>query len=488
MSKKNFFGTDGIRGTANQGNITADLILKIGQAAGIKFRSGNHQHRVLIGKDTRLSGYMIENALTAGLVSMGMDVILAGPIPTPAVAMLTKSMRADLGIMISASHNPYYDNGIKLFNPDGYKLCDKIEHEIEDLLQKDLSQYLVKPEHIGKATRIDDASGRYIEYIKNTFPKGKTLDGLKIVIDCANGAAYKIGPTVLWELGAEVITIGNNPNGFNINENCGSTKPELLCKSVTKHKADIGIGLDGDADRLIVADNNGKLIDGDQLLAIIAQYWQKQKKLKGKGIVTTQMSNLGLEKHLKSLNLDLKRTAVGDRYVSQYMQDNGYNVGGEQSGHIILSDYSTTGDGLIAALQILSVLVESKNKSSKTCKVFNALPQILKNIQIPQDFDFNNPKITEAIRSAEKQLGDNGRIFIRKSGTEPLVRIMVEGSKMSEINKIAQNIANQINGKKLDKTKNKPINIITHAWKNISDSWFGLWRRSRNSGRHTHHK
>lgn len=484
MSKKKFFGTDGVRGTANKGNITPDIVLKIGQAAGVKFRSGNHQHRVLIGKDTRLSGYMIENALTAGLVSMGMDVILAGPVPTPAVAMLTKSMRADLGIMVSASHNLYQDNGIKLFGPGGFKLSDKIEKEIEELMQKDLSKYLAPSDKIGKATRIDDAGGRYIEYIKNTFPKGKTLDGLKIVIDCANGAAYKIGPTVLWELGAEVITLGVNPNGFNINDNCGSTHPELLCKEVVKNKADIGIALDGDADRLIIADNSGTIIDGDQLLAIIAEYWKKHKKLKGKGIVTTQMSNLGLEKHLHSLNLDLKRTPVGDRYVSQYMKEHGFNVGGEQSGHIILTDYSTTGDGLIAALQILAVIIESNNKANKTCRAFNALPQILKNVKISKDFDLDNPELKQAIQHAEQQLGNNGRIFIRKSGTEPLVRIMVEGNKMSEINKIANQIANYIGESKTNTIINKPINIINNAWKSISHSWLGLRRGSGNSRRY----
>jgi phosphoglucosamine mutase len=303
MGTKSFFGTDGIRGVANQGNITPDLILKLGQAAGVKFRLGDHQHKVIIGKDTRLSGYMIENALTAGLVSMGMDVILVGPVPTPAVAMLTKSMRADLGIMISASHNLYQDNGIKFFDNNGCKLSDKIEHEIEKLLQIDLSKYLAKSAKIGKATRIDDAAGRYIEYIKNTFPKGKTLDGLKIVMDCANGAAYKIGPIVLWELGAEVITIGTNPNGVNINDNVGSTHPKLLAKTVLKHRADLGIALDGDADRLIIVNKAGEIIDGDQLIATIASYLQKNNQLKGNAVVTTQMSNLGLDKYLKGLNL-----------------------------------------------------------------------------------------------------------------------------------------------------------------------------------------
>ena len=481
---KKFFGTDGIRGTANKGNITPDLILKLGQAAGVKFRSGDHQHRVIIGKDTRLSGYMIENALTAGLVSMGMDVILVGPVPTPAIAMLTKSMRADLGIMISASHNPYQDNGIKFFDNNGYKLSDKIEHEIEKLLNIDLSKYLANSDKIGKATRIDDAAGRYIEYIKNTFPKGQTLDGLKIVIDCANGASYKIGPTVLWELGAEVIKLGISPDGFNINDNVGSTNPKLLAKMVLKHKADIGIALDGDADRLIVVNNNGEIIDGDQLIATIASYWKKNNRLKGDGIVTTQMSNLGLEKYLDSLDLQLKRTPVGDRYVSQYMQEHGFNIGGEQSGHIILGDYSTTGDGLIAALQILAVISQSKDQKIKNFKNFDALPQILKNVKISKEFNLEDPKLAALIKQAEAELGSGGRILIRKSGTEPLIRVMVEGQKMSEINKIANNIAAYIKRVNNDGVINNFGNIFNYGRKCISDSWFGLWWWGRNSRRH----
>jgi len=409
---------------------------------------------------------------------MGLDVILAGPIPTPAVAMLTKSMRADLGIMISASHNLYQDNGIKLFGPDGYKLSDSIEKEIEDLMQKDLSKYLVASDKIGKASRIDDVTGRYVEYIKSTFPKRNTLDGLKIVIDCANGAAYKIGPTVLWELGAEVITIGVNPNGFNINDGCGSTKPELLCKEVVKNKANIGIALDGDADRLLVANSKGEIIDGDQIIAMIAEYWKKHKMLKGGGVVTTKMSNLGLEKHLKDINLKLKRTDVGDRYVSEYMKSNGYNVGGEQSGHIILSDYSTTGDGLIAALQVLAVMVESDNKFART---FTPLPQILKNVRISKTFSLEDENIVSAIKEAEDKLGENGRVLVRKSGTEPLVRVMVEGSKMSEINRIAEQIAKAV-GEEEANIKVKPINLINNAWKNLSDSWIRLRRGGRDSG------
>ncbi len=486
MARK-FFGTDGIRGKANSGNVTPDVMMKAGQAAGVKFRRGEHKHRVLIGKDTRLSGYMIENALTAGLVSMGMDVILAGPIPTPAVAMLTKSMRADLGIMISASHNLYQDNGIKLFGPDGFKLSDNLEQEIEELMHKDLSKYLANAERIGKVSRIDGGAGRYIEHLKNTFPKGKTLDGLKIVIDCANGAAYKIGPTVLWELGAEVITIGTNPNGFNINEDCGSTKPVTLCREVVRHKADLGIALDGDADRLLVVDHKGQEINGDQLIAMIASYWQNQNKLRGAGVVTTKMSNLGLEKYLAEQKLRLKRTNVGDRYVSEYMQEHGYNVGGEQSGHIILSDYSTTGDGLIAALQILAVMVESDQKNKKFIQAFTPLPQVLKNVKISKDFSLDDPEVIDIISKAEEKLGDNGRVLVRKSGTEPLIRIMVEGSKLSEINKLAEQIAKKIADKKSFNSINT-INIVNNAWKHLSDSWLRLRRGSGNSSRSENHK
>lgn len=477
MARK-YFGTDGIRGTANQGNVTPDIMMKAGQAAGVKFRRGNHRHRVIIAKDTRLSGYMIETALTSGLVSMGMDVILAGPIPTPAVAMLTKSMRADLGIMISASHNLYQDNGIKLFGPNGHKLSDKIEKEIEELMQIDLTKYLAPASQIGKASRIEDATGRYIEYIKNTFPKKNTLDGLKIVIDCANGAAYKIGPNVLWELGAEVITLGTNPDGFNINQDCGSTYPQHLSKAVIKHKADIGIALDGDADRLIIADAKGKIIDGDQIIALIAEYWQKNKLLKGNGVVTTKMSNIALETHLSKLNLNLKRTDIGDRYVTEFMKQNGYNVGGEQSGHIILTDYSTTGDGLIAALQVLAVMVESDNKFST---IFTPLPQTLVNVKIGKNFSLEDQNLKEAIKEAEVKLGANGRILVRKSGTEPLVRIMVEGPKLNEINKIAEQIAKAI---KADNNLNKPSNLFNNVWKNLSNSWFRFRRGSRNSSRH----
>lgn len=470
MGKK-YFGTDGIRGAANQKNIKADILLKVGQAAGVKFVRGEHKHRVLIGKDTRLSGYMIENALTAGFLSVGMDVILVGPVPTPAVAMLIKSMRADLGVMISASHNKYQDNGIKLFDHEGFKLSDNIEEEIEELMDTELSKHLASPDKIGKATRIEDASGRYLEYIKNTFPGDKTLDGLKIVIDCANGAAYKVGPTVLWELGAEVIPIGVNPNGFNINENCGSTHPEILAKEVTKNKADIGLSLDGDADRLIVCDNKGRILDGDQLIALIAEYLDNKNQLKGGGVVTTKMSNLGLEQHLKKLKLNLKRTDVGDRYVSEYMREHGYNLGGEQSGHIILSNYSTTGDGMVAALQTMAALLDQEEDINKAWqKFFTPIPQILKNVSIDKRFDLDHPELVAVIKEVEDKLGENGRVLVRKSGTEPLVRVMIEGKKQGEINRYADKIAKKIMEISGSSLSNKIM-------KNVSKNSHYLWVR-----------
>ncbi|MBT4922014.1 MAG: phosphoglucosamine mutase [Rickettsiales bacterium] len=472
---KKYFGTDGIRGTANKGKITADKILKIGQAVGVKFQRGDHTHRVIISKDTRLSGYMIENALTAGLISVGMDVIILGPMPTPAVAMLTKAMRADLGVMISASHNPYFDNGLKFFGPEGFKLSDEIEHEIEDLMDKDLSKYLADSDKIGRATRIEDASGRYIEYVKNTFPRDLTLEGMRIVIDCANGAAYKIGPTVLWELGADVIAMGVTPNGFNINENCGATAPEKLSKAVTKNKADIGIALDGDADRLIVADDKGNIIDGDQVIALITEYWHQHKKVKGGGIVTTKMSNLALEQYLGSIDLELKRTNIGDRYVAEYMRENGFNIGGEQSGHIILSDYSTTGDGLIAALQVFACLKERRVKASEITSNFSPMPQILRNIKCSMSISLDDADIQESIKYAEQKLGSEGRVLVRKSGTEPIIRVMIEGSKSAEISKLADNIVSVIERKsgapnKLTKLKNVFTNLTNRR---VGFKWFG---------------
>jgi phosphoglucosamine mutase len=363
MTRK-YFGTDGIRGRANEGKMTAEMAMRVGMVAGRHFTRGDHQHRVVIGKDTRLSGYLLESALTSGFISMGMDVVLLGPMPAPAVAMLTRSLRADLGVMLSASHNPFYDNGIKLFGPDGNKLSDEIEHELEEKMDNGYNKHLVESENLGRAQRLRNALGRYIEFAKNTFPKNLRLDGLKVVLDCANGAAYRTAPSVLWELGAEVIVIGASPNGTNINDNCGSTKPEAVCKKVIEEGADIGIALDGDADRLIICDETGQIIDGDQLMATIATNWHEEGRLKGGSLVATLMSNLGLEKHMKSLGLGLERTNVGDRYVVAAMQKLGCNVGGEQSGHIVLSDFNTTGDGLVAALQVLAVLVE-KGQTSK---------------------------------------------------------------------------------------------------------------------------
>lgn len=431
------FGTDGIRGKSNIAPMDAETALKVGMASGAFFTKGQHKHRVIIGKDTRLSGYMIEQALTAGFLAMGMDVFLVGPMPTPAIALITRSMRADVGVMISASHNPYHDNGIKLFQPNGLKLSDETESKIEDLiLNQNLNALCVEPEKLGKAKRIEDAIGRYIEYIKQTFPKRSTLSGLKIVLDCANGAAYKIAPIVLWELGAEVIAINCEPNGFNINDNCGSTYPEVISEKVKEHKADIGIALDGDADRLIVCDENGNIIDGDQIMATIAVNLKKQDKLKGGAVVSTIMSNLGLENYLKENDINLIRTKVGDRYVMEAMRNNNCNFGGEQSGHIIFNDYTTTGDGIIAALQILSAMVDSNNKASKVLNTFTPCPQVKDNIKFSKESSnpLENDTVQEEIRSVEQELGQDGRIVLRKSGTEPLIRIMVEGENKDKIN------------------------------------------------------
>ena len=424
---RSLFGTDGIRGTANVEPMTAETALKVGMAAGRQFLRGNHRHRVVIGKDTRLSGYMIEPALTAGFISVGMDVILVGPMPTPAVAMLTRSLRADLGVMISASHNPYQDNGIKLFGPDGYKLSDAVEREIEDRMATDGEGGRAPSDRLGRAQRLDDAQGRYIEFCKNTLPKGQKLAGLKIVVDCANGAAYRVAPTVLWELEAEVIPIGVAPDGFNINKRCGSTDTTALREQVVAHGADLGIALDGDADRLVMSDQNGELIDGDQLMALIAESWLAQGRLKNGGVVATVMSNLGLERRLNDCGLKLERTAVGDRYVLEKMRAEGYNVGGEQSGHIILSDYATTGDGLIAALQVLSVIAESGEPASEICRRFEPLPQLLRNVRTRDRGALDHADVRRAIAGAEQRLGDGGRLLIRPSGTEPVIRVMAEG-------------------------------------------------------------
>jgi len=427
MTRK-LFGTDGIRGTANQHPMTAMTALTVGQAAALHFRRGDHRHRVVIGKDTRLSGYMIENALTAGFVSCGMDVVLAGPVPTPAVAMLTTSLRADFGVMISASHNPYQDNGIKFFGPDGHKLSDEVEAEIEARVDEETLAPLLSPaSELGRAKRLDDVVGRYTEFVKRTFPKDRTLDGLKVVLDCANGAAYKVAPEVLWELGADVITIGVEPNGYNINDGCGSTATDAMQSAVVTHSADIGIALDGDADRVLISDEKGRLVDGDQLMGLIAAHWARNGQLTGGAVVATVMSNLGLEKFLASEGLNLKRTAVGDRYVVEEMIKSGCNVGGEQSGHIVLGDYATTGDGLMAALQVLAVLTGDGKPASEACRLFNPFPQLLKNVRFQGASPLDKPEIEKAIADASKRLEGTGRVLIRKSGTEPLIRVMAEG-------------------------------------------------------------
>ncbi len=429
--KRKYFGTDGMRGLVNKHPITAEMALKFGIATGRAFVNGAHRHRVVIGKDTRISGYMIENALVAGFTSVGMDVFLLGPTPTPAVAMLTRSLRADIGVMISASHNPYHDNGIKLFGPDGYKLSDEKELEIESLMdEKHNDEVLVAPKSLGRARRINSAHARYIEFAKRTISRNIRFDSLKVVIDSANGAAYKVAPLALWELGAEVIEIGNKPDGFNINDGCGSTSPELLQKTVIEQGADIGIALDGDADRIIIVDEKGKLIDGDQLMAAIAENLNNKKLLRKGGIVATVMSNLGLEKFINGIGLELIRADVGDRYVLEHMRAHGYNMGGEQSGHIILSDYNTTGDGLTAAIQILSIMIERNISASDLCNRFEAVPQVLKNIRY--DISKNNPlerkQVCQAIDAGKHSLANSGRLLIRKSGTEPVIRVMAEGT------------------------------------------------------------
>ncbi len=442
MSRK-YFGTDGIRGRAN-GLITPDLAMKVGQAAGLAFQRGDHRHRVVIGKDTRLSGYMIENAMVAGFTSVGMDVMLVGPMPTPAVAMLTKSMRADLGVMISASHNLYEDNGIKLFGPLGYKLSDEIEMQIEQLLDDDLGKKLAKSESLGRARRIDGVHDRYIEFAKRTLPRDLSLDGLRVVIDCANGAAYKVVPEALWELGAEVISIGVEPDGFNINKECGSTSPDALSRKVREMRADIGIALDGDADRVIIVNELGQVVDGDQLLAVIAQSWKEDGRLAKPGIVSTVMSNLGLERFLNEQGIDMVRTAVGDRYVLEQMLAHGYNVGGEPSGHIILSDYATTGDGFVSALQVLAVVQKLGRPVSEVCHKFEPMPQILKNFRYRSGKPLDNSDVKSAIRAAEQRLNGHGRLLVRSSGTEPVIRVMGEGDDRVLVEEVVDTIVDAL--------------------------------------------
>ncbi len=443
MTRK-FFGTDGIRGLTNTHPMTAEMAMRIGMAAGAHFVRGDHRHRVVIGKDTRLSGYMMESALVAGFTSVGMDTVQVGPMPTPAVALLTKSMRADLGVMISASHNPYYDNGIKLFGPDGFKLTDADELEIEKLLESDLHQHFAKPANFGRARKIEDARGRYIHFAKSTFPEHLRLDDLKIVIDCANGASYVVAPAALWELGADVISMGVTPDGFNINDKVGSTHPEALCQKVIETKAHIGIALDGDADRLIVVDEKGMVIDGDQIMALITQSWQRSERLRGGGLVSTVMSNLGLERFIESKGLHLKRTAVGDRYVLEAMKAGGYNLGGEQSGHLILSDYATTGDGLIAALQVLAVLVTEGKQASEILRLFEPVPQLLKSVRFTAKQPLEHKPVQSVIAYAEKRLGNSGRLVIRKSGTEPVIRVMAEGEDQAMVTELVDAICDAV--------------------------------------------
>ncbi len=423
MTRK-YFGTDGIRGLVNGRKLIPELALKVGMATGLSFRRGEHRHRVVIGKDTRRSGYMIENALTAGFTAVGMDVFLLGPMPTPAVAMLTRSLRADLGVMISASHNPFEDNGIKLFRSDGYKLSDSMEHEIEKLIDSDLTPRLAQGRDIGRAKRIEEAQTRYVEYAKRTLPRNADFTGLRVVVDCANGAAYKVAPDALWELGAEVFSVGVDPDGFNINEKCGSTSPQRLAEKVRELRADIGIALDGDADRVLIIDEKGEIIDGDQLMATIARSWRERDQLRGGGISATVMSNLGLERHLEDMGLKLERTKVGDRYVLESMRANGHNIGGEQSGHIILSDFTTTGDGLVAALQILQVMQSENKPVSEVCNNFEKVPQLLQNVKFRGGKPLEDKLVKQVIRESQERLGDGGRLVIRLSGTEPLIRIM----------------------------------------------------------------
>ncbi len=439
---RQFFGTDGIRGRTNAGVMTAEIAMKVGQAAGRRFLRGGHRHRVVIGKDTRLSGYMLENALVAGFTSVGMDVVMTGPMPTPAIALLTQELRADVGVMISASHNPYADNGIKLFGPDGFKLSDEDELAIEAMLSEDLP--LAESEQIGRARRIEDARGRYIHAVKASVPQDVRLDGLKIVVDCANGAAYQVAPSAVWELGAEVIAIGVSPNGKNINEKCGSTHLDLIKETVVASGADIGIALDGDADRLIVVDEKGQTVDGDQIMALIGTELHARGQLRGGGVVATVMSNLGLERYLSGLGLTLERSKVGDRYVLERMKEGGFNVGGEQSGHMIMLDHGTTGDGTVAALQVLSALVRSGKKASELLHLFDPVPQLLKNVRFAGGKPLEADSVKAVIAQAEKELEGKGRLVIRPSGTEPVIRVMAEGDDGAQVEAIVDRICEAV--------------------------------------------
>ena len=441
---RRYFGTDGIRGLANSPPMTSEIALKVGMAAGKLFSHDQRRHRVVIGKDTRLSGYMIESALMSGFTAVGMDVFLLGPMPTPAVAMLTRSLRADLGVMISASHNPYEDNGIKLFDPDGYKLSDEAEGQIETLMAAPADQLLVPADRIGRAKRIESAQERYIEYAKRTLPRNIRLNDLRVVVDCANGAGYQVAPEALWELGAEVVKIGVEPNGHNINLKCGSTSPEALCDKVREMRADIGVALDGDADRVVIVDEKGRIVDGDQIMAVIAESWHRRGKLTAGGVVATVMSNLGLERYLKEVGLSMVRTPVGDRYVVEHMRKHGYNVGGEQSGHIVLSDFTTTGDGLVSALQVLAVVVGTGKPVSEVCKRFEPLPQILQNVRYANGSPLEQEAVRLAIDLGRKRLGSQGRLVIRPSGTEPVIRVMAEGDDERLVHQVVGEIVEAV--------------------------------------------
>ena len=441
MARK-FFGTDGIRGRTNSGVMTAVTAMRVGQAAGTHFLRGDHRHRVVIGKDTRLSGYMMESALVAGFTSVGMDVIMTGPLPTPAIALLTREMRADLGVMISASHNPFEDNGIKLFGPDGFKLSDETEASLERLLEQE--PQLVEPERIGRARRIEDARGRYIHAVKQSISADIRFDGLKVVVDCAHGAAYEVAPSAIWELGAEVIAIGVTPTGTNINDGVGSTSLDTVKARVVEEGADIGIALDGDADRLIVIDEKGETVDGDQIMALIATRMQHRGSLRGGGVVATVMSNLGLERYLESIGLTLERTKVGDRYVLERMREGGFNVGGEQSGHMILTDHATTGDGTVAALSVLSSMVRTGKPASELLHVFDRVPQLLKNVRYEGGAPLENAQVKQVIAEAESELADSGRLVIRPSGTEPLIRVMAEGDDAVQVEAVVDRVCDAV--------------------------------------------
>lgn len=441
MGRK-FFGTDGIRGQTNSGAMTATMAMRVAQAAGNYFNRGDHRHRVVIGKDTRLSGYMLESALVAGFTSVGMDVVMTGPLPTPAIALLTREMRADLGVMLSASHNPFQDNGLKLFGPDGFKLSDEAETEIEALLDKEPT--LAAPDMIGRARRIDDARGRYIHAVKQSISDDTRFDGLKVVVDCANGAAYQVAPSAVWELGGEVVAVGVEPNGTNINDGVGSTSLDAIKAKVVEEGADIGIALDGDADRLIVIDEKGQAVDGDQIMALIATRMAEKGQLRGGGIVATVMSNLGLERYLGAHNMRLERAKVGDRYVLEKMRSGGFNVGGEQSGHMILLDHATTGDGTLAALRVLASLVKSGKRASEMLHLFDPVPQLLKNVEYSGSSPLENETVKACIADAEGELGGKGRLVIRPSGTEPLIRVMAEGDDAGQVETVVDRICDAV--------------------------------------------